>query len=258
MSTQIIERLAVEVEGSGPPVVMIHGLGGTSNTFTPQLSVLNRQRVIRPDLPGSGRSPGGGSLSIQRFVDVLARVITVLGAEGALLVGHSLGTIVCQHLAAQHPRLVRSMVLLGPIWEPPSAAREALKQRAAKARAGGMADIADAIVAASTARQTRERQPVTVAFIRESLMRQTPDGYAATCEALAGATAADLARIGCPVWLITGDEDAVAPPSVARTMAERLRRGRVDILNRCGHWTPLEASDEVNRRLRDVLARQEV
>ncbi len=56
MSTQFVERVAVEVDGDGDPVLMIHGLGGTSNVWTPLLPALTRFRTIRPDLPGSGRS----------------------------------------------------------------------------------------------------------------------------------------------------------------------------------------------------------
>lgn len=256
MSTQFIERMAVEIEGRGDPVILLHGLGGTSNTFTPQMGLFaERFRTIRPDLPGSGRSPTGGSLAIQRFVDGLIRMAEVLGVERAHWVGHSLGTIVCQHLAVQRPRLARSLALLGPLLEPPEPARQGLRDRAAKARAEGMADIADAIVQAGTSADTRRNQPVAVAFVRESLMRQPPEGYAATCEALAAATAAEVRRIDCPMLLVTGDEDAVAPPSVARAMGERIDGARVEILGRCGHWTPIERATEVNRLLSEFHAR---
>ena len=58
MTTQMIERMAVELDGQGTPVVLVHGLGGTSNFYTPQAAALaERYWTIRPDLPGSGRSP---------------------------------------------------------------------------------------------------------------------------------------------------------------------------------------------------------
>lgn len=56
MSSRVIEDMAVEISGDGEPVICIHGLGGTSNTFQPQMSALAGRRVIRPDLAGSGRS----------------------------------------------------------------------------------------------------------------------------------------------------------------------------------------------------------
>lgn len=70
MSTQYLDGLAVEVDGEGTPVVCIHGLGGSSNNWTPVMRAMNGHRVVRIDLPGSARSGGvSGALSIQRFVD---------------------------------------------------------------------------------------------------------------------------------------------------------------------------------------------
>ena len=56
MSSADHRRLVAEISGEGDPLVMVHGLGGTSNTFQPQMPALGDHRVIRVDLPGSGRS----------------------------------------------------------------------------------------------------------------------------------------------------------------------------------------------------------
>src|SRR5690606_7405758 len=98
-------------------------------------------------------------------------------------------------------------------------------------RAKGMAEIAEATLQASTAAATRSENPAAAAFVRESLMRQPGEGYAATCEALAEAKAADLSLIGCPVLLMTGDEDRVAPPSTLRAMDQALRDSRATVLS---------------------------
>ena len=78
----------------------------------------------------------------------------------------------------------------------------------------------------------------------------------ASCEALADMAAAAIERIEAPALLVTGDEDAVAPPQVSRAMSERMPRARVAVLPRCGHWTPIERPDECARELRDFLAAQ--
>src|SRR5215510_9233282 len=102
-----------------------------------------------------------------------------------------------------------------------------MRDRAAKARAEGMADIADTILQAATSGDTKANNPVAAALVRELLMRQDAEGYAKTCEALAGAVAADAKRIACPTLLVTGDEDAVAAPSAVRTMGEQIAGARV-------------------------------
>jgi len=58
MGFQLIDRIAVEEEGEGPAVVCVHGLGGSSNTYTPLMPALARHRVVRIDLPGSAGISG--------------------------------------------------------------------------------------------------------------------------------------------------------------------------------------------------------
>jgi pimeloyl-ACP methyl ester carboxylesterase len=257
VSTQTIERMAVEIDGEGDAAILVHGLGGTSNVFTPLAGVFaGRCRTIRPDLPGSGRSPSAGKLTIQGFVDAIVKMAKVLGIERAHLVGHSMGTIICQHLAVQQPRLARSLALLGPLVAPGDAARKGLKDRAGKARSEGMAPIADALVQAALSADTRSGQPVTVTLVREILMRQDPEGYARTCEALSEAGGADIARIGCPTLLITGDEDAVAPPSEVQAMAKRIPDARATVFSRCGHWATFERAQEVIAALKEFYSRR--
>ena len=254
----MIDGMAVEVDGEGDAVVLVHGLGGTSNNWTPLMGALMRHRAVRPDLPGSGRSSRvEGALSIERFVDSVKAVCDRLGVARAHFAGHSLGTIVCMHLAARHPALVRSLALFGPLLAPPEAARPNIAARAVKARGEGMAGmqaIADAIVQAATSSDTRANKPVAVALVRESLMRQDPEGYARSCEALAAAQAVDTALIKAPTLLVTGEDDAVAPPQSVRALGDRIGGARVVVYPRCGHWTTYERPEECARELRDFLA----
>src|SRR5262245_23330865 len=105
VGTQFVERMAVETDGSGDAVLMIHGLGGTSNVWTPVLPAVARQRTVRPDLPGSGRSHRvEGPLSIERFAQAMQRICAVLQLERVHVAAHSLGPIVAFHRASTAPR----------------------------------------------------------------------------------------------------------------------------------------------------------
>lgn len=258
-----IDKVVVEDEGDGEAVVCLHGLGGTSNTWTPLMPALAGFRVIRPDLPGSGRSAAaGGELSIEKLAECVATICRRLDISRAHVLGHSMGTIVAQHLAVAQPRLVRSLALFGPLAAPADGARANIRARGEKARSEGvrgMHEIALALVQAATSADTRARQPAATAFVRESLMRQDPEGYARSCAALAAAVPAAAERIEAPVLLVTGDEDGVAPPQAVRALAERLTRAkgvRTVVLTRCGHWTPVERPEDCARELRDFLSAQ--
>ena len=263
MATQFVERIALEIDapvGGGDAVLMIHGLGGTSNTWTPLLPAFARFTTLRLDLPGSGRSHRvEGKLSIDRFMQAALRVLAASGQERAHLVAHSLGTIVAMHLAAREPRTVRSLALFGPLVAPPDAARATIRARGDKARsegAAGMQAIADALVQSVLATETKAKRHAAVAFVRESLMRQDADGYARTCDALAEAQAADVSRIACPTLLVTGDQDIVAPPQAVRALGERIAGSQIEVLRGCGHWEPVEKPDECIELLRRFYQRR--
>jgi len=240
-----VGRIAVEVEGEGEPVIMIHGLGGTSNTWTALAPAFVRSKRVRLDLPGSGRSARyEGALSIGVFVESVLKVMKSASVARAHVVAHSMGTIVAAHLAAAEPGKVRSLALFGPLLAPPDPARVNIRLRAKKVLSEGMQSTADALVQASTSSETRQKRHAAVAFVRESLMRQDPDGYARSCEALAEMQPADTAKIDCPTLLVTGDEDVVAPPQSVRMMGEKIQGSRVEVLRGCGHWTPVEKPEE--------------
>jgi 3-oxoadipate enol-lactonase len=246
-----------ELGGKGDTLVLVHGLGGSTNTWYPQAQVLKRDlRLIAYDLAGSGRTPVRDGISVASHVEDLLGVLQDADDGQVHLAGHSLGTIVCQHFAALHPDRVASLALIGPFAEPPEAARAALRDRAAKARAEGMRGIADAIVAGGTSDDTKVNQPAAAAFVRESLMAQPAEGYARNCEALADVRSADLSHITCPTLLITGDQDRTAPPDVGRAIASAIRGAEFQMLTACGHWATIERAKQVNYALTVFYARQ--
>lgn len=247
MTLHLLGRVVAEDEGEGDPVVCVHGLGGSANSWTPMMPALGRHRVLRIELPGSARSAQAeGPLSIDRFVDAVSRMLDRLGLSQAHWLGHSLGSIVCQHVAARWPARIRSLALFGPLLAPSEPARQGLRVRAERLRregVAGMHEVAQQLVAGALSTETRQRVPLAVACVRDTLARSDPEGYARTCEALADAQPAAVDRIQAPVLLVTGDEDTVAPPQAVRAMAERLHAAasvRTVVLPRCGHWTPLE------------------
>jgi len=158
-------------------------------------------------------------------------------------------------IAAAEPALVASLALFGALAEPAEATREALLGRARLARSGGLADIADQIVAHALSSHTREIAPAAVAFVRESITRQDPESYAQSCEALSKTKAVDPRRIAAPTLLITGDADAVNPPNVARALADRIKGAVFSTLDRCGHWATIENPRQSSEKLLDFLHR---
>jgi pimeloyl-ACP methyl ester carboxylesterase len=106
-------------EGSGPPIVLIHGLAGQMHIFTHSLvdKLKDDYRVIVIDRPGSGYStrPPRASAAINGQADTIARFIAALGLERPLVAGHSLGGAIALSLALNHPDEVGGLALLAPL-----------------------------------------------------------------------------------------------------------------------------------------------
>ncbi len=109
-------------EGSGPAIVLIHGLGAQLLNFLPEsLGPLRRDyRVIALDRPGSGYSTraSGRPATLAAQAETVAAFITALGLRRPLLAGHSFGGAVAIRVALDHPGLVGGLALLAPLTHP--------------------------------------------------------------------------------------------------------------------------------------------
>ena len=121
----------VDHGGSGPPIVMVHGLGGQIRNFTHSLTELldGDHRVIAVDRPGSGYSTArkGARPDIREQGRLVARFVDKLGLERPVVVGHSLGGAVSLAAALASPGRLGGLALLAPLTQPMDQAPEALR-----------------------------------------------------------------------------------------------------------------------------------
>jgi pimeloyl-ACP methyl ester carboxylesterase len=105
-------------EGSGPPLVLVHGLGGQMHNFTHSLldRLKHNHRVIILDRPGSGYSTRArkASAALGVHAKTIAGLIEKLGLDRPLIVGHSLGGAIALMLALDHPQKIGGLALLAP------------------------------------------------------------------------------------------------------------------------------------------------
>src|SRR5579859_2690600 len=114
-------------EGAGPPVLLVHGLGGQMRNFTPLRQALQQQgfRTIAIDRPGSGYStrPSDAPATPMAQARIVAEVVRWLGLEQPLILGHSLGGAVALAVALDFPDAVGGLVLLAPLTQPQAGCR---------------------------------------------------------------------------------------------------------------------------------------
>ncbi len=245
-------RLHYESRGDGGAIVFIHGLGGTCSIWHPQaLALSSRHRTIAYDWSGSGcSSRPDRTYSVESWAVEAAGLCRALRIGSAVMVGHSLGAAVAVTVAARFPQLVRGIALLGPVLKLPEAAIPAIRDRAAKVRAEGMAPMADALPAGALAAATRESNPAVLALFRAMILANDPEMYARHCEALLAAGAAALLdQVRCPALLLAGDSDPTAPPAAVEKLAGALRGCRYAAIAGAAHAMQLDQPTAVTAEL---------
>ena len=250
-------RLWYRHEGTGPAVVLLHGLADTHDLWRHQLGPLaEHHRVIAFDLRGHGRSPfDGADFSLGDLAADVGQALADLGVERAVVAGLSMGGGVAQVLAIERPDLVTALVLVSTSSEFPPATRDRFLMRAALAEREGMAAVVDATVPRWFTSRFAARQPDEVDRTRRSVLAIDPRAFAAASRANAARHLTDrLSRIRCPVLFVGGSDDPAEPQRALEIYRRRLSALRWELLDGASHLVPVEQPDRFNAILLRFLA----
>lgn len=250
--------------GSGQAnIVFVHGLGATTEFYSPIISHLQLQQVATLhlfDFEGHGLSPTHplSVLTMESLAADLADIFKVAGISAsnpATLVAHSMGCIIALTFALANPGLVSKLLLLGP---PPSPLPEPLRMstdaRGYLAQTQGMKAVVDAVVSNGTSENTKRANPIAMTAARLSLLGQDPKSYAKACRALAMATTTlAVEAITAQTLIVTGTEDKVSPPAVIEQYSRRIKGAKAIVLPNVGHWHTYEDVTGVSEQLKSLL-----
>src|SRR2546429_278729 len=121
-----------------------------------------------------------------------------LNIPGAVIVGHSMGTVIVQKFAAKYPQKAKAIVLAGALVELGPPGKEAFAKRAETVEKDGMIGVADMVLGGALSPGTRERNLALTGMVREMLLSNDPLCYAGHCRALInGSAKADQPKIAC-------------------------------------------------------------
>jgi 3-oxoadipate enol-lactonase len=230
--------------GEGPPVVFVHGLGGSGNVWHGVMQAMQQHHhCVAMDLRGHGRSQGRGQFSIEGWAKDVQRLVAALELPAVTLVGHSMGTLIAQHLAQTEPDLVDHLVLVGGISYFSPVTADAYRQRADAVEAEGMEALVDGWLAGAVSPQSHATAPGMVGLLRDLFLRNEPQHYAKSCRALADSPRIRRDEIGQPTLIVTGAHDRSTPLAMAEELKASIPVSRVRVLAGSGHWLPVEDPD---------------
>jgi pimeloyl-ACP methyl ester carboxylesterase len=258
-------RMRYFVGGEGPPLVLVHGLGGAASNWTELVPLLaRRHRLLVPDLPGHGGSSALPAVSgLEPFADRVALVAEREGMLPAPIVGHSLGGMIVLRLALRRPADVQAIVLagsaglsIGNIWGRQLLSlftairpgRLAARQRGRVARSPllrrvvfGTVSVADPIALTNEAVE---------GFLAAQLLHTDVDSAWQALRVDDPRQELELIRV--PVLVLWGAEDGQLPLDDAFEYARRLR-ARLRVIAGCGHLLIGERPEVCDRAIADFL-----
>jgi 3-oxoadipate enol-lactonase len=248
-------RIDGPAQADVPWLVLSNALGTDVSLWTPQIDALARVfRVVRYDTRGHGRSgvPPGPCVIEQLSSDVLA-LLDSLAIERAHFCGISLGGVTGMALAARHgERVGRLVIASAPPRSPVS--REVWTDRMNQARSGGMPAMAQATIERWFSAAFIAREPLVCAAIRDTVRHTDPEGYVASCAAVAGTDLTDeVGRITAPTLIVTGTHDASITPAEGRALAAAIGGARHVALDAL-HLPNVEEADAFTRTVLDFLS----
>jgi pimeloyl-ACP methyl ester carboxylesterase len=254
---------ALELEGGGPGILLLHGWGDSADTWRPLLAELGQleRRALAVDLPGFGRASKleRGPILPQLDAFVAALVQDWSGGEPIVIAGNSLGGAVALRLAEHGAELpLAGVVPVAPAGlEMPGwfdlVERDPIVRRLLQIPV----PVPGALVRSLVGGAYRQ-----LAFSRPgAAQRQVVDAFSGHHGSRAGVAALlengrqlipelaeapfDLVAIDCPVMLVWGTRDRMVPHSGSRVVLDALPQTTVELIEGCGHCPQLEATDRL-------------
>lgn len=246
-------------EGGGPWLVLIHGVGLDLHMWSRQAAALGEiRRVLRYDLIGHGETPPAGEpLTLGDFVSQLYQLLKRLGVERADFAGFSLGAMVAQAFALEHPAMLGKLVLVNGVYARSDEARAAVLARLRQVETVGIESTVEASLSRWFTEGFRSNHPGEIEKIEKRLRANAPEGFLPAYRLFADADAelaGRLAAIRAPTLVVTGEHDSGSTPEMARRMREDIPGAVLRVIPGMRHMLPVEAADELNVLLVDFLS----
>jgi 3-oxoadipate enol-lactonase len=228
----------------GEPVVLIHELGGSSESWRDLAEQLNDNAVFAVDLRGAGRSekPAGPYTIEELAEDIASFMRRILPDARWHLIGSAMGAFVALALAAQHRGVLRSLTLCEIVPSIDDRTRDYLERRVEKISHEGMAGVVSMSVGNSFPAGTPRPDETFKVNYAHAFRCQDSAAYSALSLALAkfDPRGVALGRIDVPTLVMAGALDFIWAPDQAKKMADLIPGARFVILEQAGHFPHIQ------------------
>ena len=255
--------LQIHYELSGkkgaPVIVMSHSLSSSLLMWNPQMDALNPYfQILRYDTRGHGDSDApSGPYTLELLAEDVIGLLNTLGVDRVHFVGLSMGGMIGQCLALNHPHRLKSLTLCDTASVVPAEAQPVWQERIEKARKKGMEALCDETLERwFTPTFLRQNHPM-VKLIREQILATPVAGYIGCAEAIRRLDYLDrISEIKTPALIMVGEDDPGMPVSAAETMHKSIANSKMVVLSSARHLSNVEQAEAFNTALLEFLAGQ--
>lgn len=243
------------LEGTGPDVVLIHGLGQRLEDWDLQKEALvnNGYRVLTFDLRGHGESEWTAEeVNIRTYAHDLNRLLCQLSIDRAHLVGLSMGGAIAQMFYRDFPEKVQTLVLAATFsYFPENMKQSSLESRLSYIDQGKMEELAELIAR----RSFTENAPIElIENMKKTIADNKPAAYRGSMIASINADSREyLAEIEVPVLIIVGEGDLTTPLACSQYLHQHIKNSRLVVIPEARHMLTQERPDSFNRELLQFL-----
>lgn len=248
------QKIRYYESGSGPVVVLLHGMGSSADTWAATIAPLAKQfHVFALDQVGFGHSDKPlMDYKIATYADFLREFMRVLGLPKATIIGSSNGGWIAATFAIQHPDLVDRLVLVDATGLPPAAPQSGDSPKPV--------DFSYSSLAATRAALERffyDKKRITDELVRRVFQGHIQTGDHYTIQRLVSNRVSeylgdDLKSIHVPTLIVWGREDSVSQN--AERFHAAIAGSQIVLINDCGHLPQVEKSSDFNSAVLAFLA----
>lgn len=231
--------------GAGEPLILIHGLGATADSWRPQIEALSvNWRVIAMDLRGHGQSGYRAEepLTLRALADDVMSMVKNLGIERAHFCGISMGGMIALEIFVRYGLQVNSLILADTtaFFPAPQARPELLRHFDNLDMAEWGRVMANRVLRRGASTEQRQEIARMLAANRRTVYRQ---GLVATFE---GDYRWMLPQIDLPTLILVGEEDQATPMGYAQYLHKHIQGSVLQVISRAAHFANLENPGEFN------------
>lgn len=230
-----------------PPVILIHGAGGTHLSWPPQIRRMADERIYALDLPGHGKSEGVGRQSIDEYVADVIVFMQKLKLRAAVVVGISMGSAIAITLALKYPKKVLGLGLLG----------SGSKLRVASSileTAGNPNTFESAVEMINESCFSANAPQNLLQLSKQQMLEMRPPallGDFLACNEFD--VTSQLDKIDAPTLIICGAEDKMTPLKYSELLRDRIANSHLHVVDNAGHMVMAEQPDAVAELLKQFI-----